>query len=145
MMRPPPDAAGEGGIMRFIVYFAAGLAGGVLGGMGMGGGTVLIPILTIFCGVEQHLAQSVNLLSFLPMAVFSLKVHFANGLVDTEGILWLIIPAAVLSALGGFFVKDLSGPVLRSAFGAFLCVLSLWQAYSGIRRIRLKRSKEKEF
>ena len=34
--------------MRFIVYMFAGLAGGILGGMGMGGGTVLIPILTIF-------------------------------------------------------------------------------------------------
>lgn len=60
--------------MRFIVYMFAGLAGGILGGMGMGGGTVLIPILTIFCGVEQHLAQSANLITFLPMAIFSLQV-----------------------------------------------------------------------
>ena len=37
--------------MRFLVYLLAGLAGGILGGMGMGGGTVLIPILTMFCGV----------------------------------------------------------------------------------------------
>lgn len=125
--------------MRFIVYLIAGLAGGVLGGMGMGGGTVLIPILTIFCGVEQHLAQSVNLLSFLPMAIFSLKVHFANGLVDTKGILWLIVPAVLLSALGGFFVKELSGRFLRAAFGIFLCLLSLWQAYQGIMQIKKKK------
>ena len=105
----------------------------------MGGGTVLIPILTIFCGVEQHLAQSVNLLSFLPMAIFSLKVHFANGLVDTKGILWLIVPAVLLSALGGFFVKELSGRFLRAAFGIFLCLLSLWQAYQGIMQIKKKK------
>ena len=74
--------------MRFIVYLIAGVLGGFLGGMGMGGGTVLIPILTIFCGVEQHLAQSVNLLSFLPMALLSLRVHSQNGLLDTKGVLW---------------------------------------------------------
>lgn len=125
--------------MRFLIYLLAGIAGGLLGGMGMGGGTVLIPILTIFCGVEQHLAQSVNLLSFLPMAIFSLKVHFANGLVDTKGILWLIVPAVLLSALGGFFVKELSGRFLRAAFGIFLCVLSLWQAYQGIMQIKKKK------
>lgn len=125
--------------MRFLIYLLAGIAGGLLGGMGMGGGTVLIPILTIFCGVEQHLAQSVNLLSFLPMAIFSLKVHFANGLVDTKGILWLIVPAVLLSALGGFFVKDLSGRFLRAAFGIFLCLLSLWQAYQGIMQIKKKK------
>ena len=125
--------------MRFLIYLLAGIAGGLLGGMGMGGGTVLIPILTIFCGVEQHLAQSVNLLSFLPMAIFSLKVHFANGLVDTKGILWLIVPAVLLSALGGFFVKELSGKFLRAAFGVFLCLLSLWQAYQGIMQIKKKK------
>lgn len=126
--------------MRFIIYLAAGIAGGFLGGMGMGGGTVLIPILTLFCGVEQHLAQSVNLLSFLPMALLSLKVHFSNGLVDTGGVLWMIVPAVVLSALGGFFVKDLSGPFLRAAFGVFLCLLSVWQAYQGITQIKNKKA-----
>ncbi|HJB93411.1 MAG TPA: sulfite exporter TauE/SafE family protein [Candidatus Borkfalkia stercoripullorum] len=125
--------------MRFIVYLIAGLAGGVLGGMGMGGGTVLIPILTIFCGVEQHLAQSVNLLSFLPMALLSLGVHFSNGLVDTKGIALMIVPAVLLSAVGSYFVKDLTGPFLRAAFGVFLCILSVWQAYQGIVQIREKR------
>ncbi len=126
--------------MRFIVYLAAGAAGGVLGGMGMGGGTVLIPILTLFCGVEQHLAQSANLLSFLPMALFSLKIHFSNGLVDTRGIAWMIMPAALLSAAGGFFVQALSGAALRSAFGVFLCLLSLWQASSGFTQIKKKKN-----
>ena len=81
--------------MRFIVYMFAGLAGGILGGMGMGGGTVLIPILTIFCGVEQHLAQSANLITFLPMAIFSLQVHAKHGLLDTRGIGYIILPALV--------------------------------------------------
>ena len=127
--------------MKFLVYLLAGAAGGVLGGMGMGGGTVLIPILTIFCGVEQHLAQSVNLLSFLPMALVALKEHFANGLVDTKGIWWMIVPAVLLSAAGGFFVKELSGNFLRAAFGAFLCLLSLWQAYQGAMQIRARKKK----
>lgn len=119
--------------MRFLVYLLAGLAGGVLGGMGMGGGTVLIPILTMFCGVPQHLAQSVNLLSFLPMAAVSLRVHAQNGLLDTKNILWMIVPATVLSALGGIFVQGVSADALRVGFGAFLCILSVYQFYTGIK------------
>ena len=53
------------------------------------------------------------------MALLSLKVHFSNGLVDTKGIAWMIVPAVLLSGVGSFFVKELSGPVLRSAFGVF--------------------------
>ena len=119
--------------MRFLVYLLAGLAGGILGGMGMGGGTVLIPILTMFCGVPQHLAQSVNLLSFLPMAAVSLRVHAGNGLLDTKNILWMIVPATLLSALGGILVQGVAAGTLRVGFGAFLCLLSVYQFYTGIR------------
>ena len=118
--------------MRFLVYLTAGLAGGVLGGMGMGGGTVLIPILTMFCGVPQHLAQSVNLLSFLPMAAVSLRVHARNGLLDTKNVLWMVVPATVLSALGGIFVQGVSAGTLRVGFGSFLCILSFYQFYTCI-------------
>lgn len=118
--------------MRFLVYFVAGLAGGLLGGMGMGGGTVLIPILTVFCGVSQHMAQSVNLLTFLPMAAISLRVHSKNGLLDTEGVLWMALPATMLSVLGGILVQNVAGGALRIGFGVFLCFLSLYQFYTGI-------------
>lgn len=121
--------------MRFLVYLLAGLAGGVLGGMGMGGGTILIPILTMFCGVPQHLAQSVNLLSFLPMAAVSLRVHAQNGLLDTKNILWMIVPATALSVLGGIFVQGVAADTLRVGFGAFLCLLSVYQFYTGIRAV----------
>ena len=118
--------------MRFLVWLAAGLAGGLLGGMGMGGGTVLIPILTVLCGVPQHLAQSVNLLSFLPMAALSLPVHAKDGLLDARGTLWMILPASVLSFLGAAFVQGVTAGALRVGFGAFLCILSVYQFYTGI-------------
>ena len=119
--------------MHFLVWLTAGIAGGVLGGMGMGGGTVLIPILTIFCGVPQHMAQSVNLLTFLPMAAVSLRVHAKNGLLDTRGVLWTIVPATLLSVLGGLFVQGIPGGALRVGFGVFLCLLSLYQLSVGLK------------
>ena len=43
----------------------AGILGGIVGGMGMGGGTLTIPILTIFLHYEQLRAQGINLIAFL--------------------------------------------------------------------------------
>ena len=71
--------------MSFYLFFACGLLGGILGGMGMGGGTALIPLLTLLCGVTQTAAQGVNLLSFFPMAALALSVHAKNGLLQREG------------------------------------------------------------
>ena len=127
--------------MRFLVWLMAGIAGGVLGGMGMGGGTVLIPILTIFCGVPQHMAQSVNLLTFLPMSALSLRVHAQNGLLDTKGALWMMVPATVLSALGAVFVQGVASGALRVGFGIFLCLLSLYQFYGGWKSLLAQKEK----
>lgn len=83
--------------MSFIFYLLAGFVSGLLGGMGMGGGTVLIPVLTLFFGVEQHIAQATNLIAFLPMAAFSLNVHKKKGLLKTDGVWWIVVPALLTS------------------------------------------------
>jgi uncharacterized membrane protein YfcA len=54
----------------FALYILVGIIGGVLGGMGMGGGTLLIPMLGIFFGLEQHVAQAINLISFILTIIY---------------------------------------------------------------------------
>ena len=111
--------------MSFILFLIAGFFSGMLGGMGMGGGTVLIPALTVFLGVEQHVAQATNLIAFLPMAAFTLKIHKENGLLKTKGLLWIVLPAIVVSVGAGFLASLLPSEVLKKLFGAFLVALAV--------------------
>ncbi len=111
--------------MSFIAYAVAGFLSGLLGGMGMGGGTILIPVLTIILGVEQHVAQAANLIAFLPMAGFSLKIHRDNGNLSTEGVWNIIIPALITSAAGAIAAAFLPPDILRKFFGAFLLFLAV--------------------
>ena len=111
--------------MSFILFLIAGFFSGLLGGMGMGGGTILIPVLTVFMGVEQHVAQATNLIAFLPMAAFTLKIHKENGLLKTQGLLSLVIPAVLASVAAGFIAALLPSVVLKKLFGAFLVALSV--------------------
>ena len=62
----------------------AGAVTGVLSGFGVGGGTLLLIYMTAFAGVEQHLAQGINLLYFLPTAATALPAHIKNGYVDKK-------------------------------------------------------------
>ena len=68
-----------------------GVVGGIVGGMGMGGGTLTIPLLTLFLNYKQLQAQGVNLVAFLPMSVVALFIHFKNKLVEFKKtwLLWL--------------------------------------------------------
>lgn len=123
--------------MTFYLYLAAGLLSGILGGLGMGGGTVLIPILTLLLGVDQHVAQATNLIAFLPMALFSIRVHKDSGLLKTDGLWQIIIPAVITSVLGAIVSHYLTSGILRKLFGAFLVFL----AVRGMMTIKFRKSK----
>ena len=77
--------------MEFVWYIIAGLLGGVLGGMGMGGGTLLIPILTIFLAFEQKNAQAINLLAFIPMSIVAIIIHIKNKFYNFFHLLFRLI------------------------------------------------------
>lgn len=104
----------------------AGLCGGFLGGMGMGGGTLLIPILTIFLRLSQKLSQSINLISFVPMAILALFIHNKHHLIKFK----LAIPILLFGLLGAFIgaiiVKQIEAEQLKIAFGIFLIVLGIF-------------------
>ncbi len=124
--------------MSFYLLFLSGMLGGLLGGMGMGGGTLLIPILTLFLGVSQPVAQGVNLLSFLPMSVLALAVHKKRGLLRTRGLPAIILPAVVFSAAGALLASRLPAAVLKKGFGALLLALSVFPL-----TLALKKKKKK--
>ena len=51
---------------EWLFPLLAGAVTGVLSGFGVGGGTLLLVYMTVFAGLDQHLAQGINLLYFLP-------------------------------------------------------------------------------
>ena len=120
--------------MEFFWYCIAGVLGGLLGGMGMGGGTVLIPLLSIFYSVGQHTAQAVNIISFIPMAVVALIIHIKNKLVKFDNVLWIIISGLVTCVVGCYVARAMSGDLLRRFFGGFLLLLSSWQFYTQLKK-----------
>ena len=118
-----------------------GVICGVVGGMGMGGGTLLIPLLTTFCMFEQHTAQAVNLIAFIPMSVFSLIIHAKNKLLRPKYLLSVALPAVALSVVSSFLAMRLEGEFLSVCFGWFLILLGIFQLFSALRRQK-KKNKE---
>ena len=127
--------------MAFYLYFLCGIAGGLLGGMGMGGGTLLIPLLTLLLGVEQGTAQGVNLLSFLPMSFIALTVHSKEGRLEKKGLWKICVPALIFSGLFAFAAAYLPSAALRKCFGFFLILLSAFPFSSALKKREKKISR----
>lgn len=120
--------------MDFVFYLLTGALGGVLGGMGMGGGTILIPLLTFIFALGQHTSQALNLISFIPMAIIALIIHIKNKLIDFKSA-WLIIVFGIISCLiGSYVAKLISGEILGRIFGGFLICLSVVQIILGLKQ-----------
>ena len=116
--------------MDWILLVVFGIIGGVLGGMGMGGGTLLIPLLTIFLNIPQQGAQAINLIAFLHMSIFALIIHAKNNLLNFK----IAIPVAISGVLSALLGSVLAGMTdssqLSLYFGIFLIVIGVFQITS---------------
>ena len=116
-----------------MILILIGLISGIISGMGIGGGTILIPALTIILSIEQKTAQAINLIYFIPTAVTAVITHLKANNIEKTVIKPLII-WGVIGALAGAFVMNFITPnILRKAFGIFLLVLGGLEIKKGIK------------
>ena len=97
----------------------AGFGTGILSAWGVGGGTLLLLLMTLFLGVDQTQAQGINLLYFLPTAGMSLLEHRKNGYLDRE-VMRAAIPLGTLAALAAAWAAtSVDITVFRKPFGQY--------------------------
>lgn len=116
-------------MIDWLIAALAGAVTGVLSGFGIGGGSLLLIYMTTFAGVEQNLAQGVNLLYFLPTAATALPAHVKNGYLEKKALLPAILAGLVGTALSAWAATALEVELLRKCFGVFLIVIGVRQLF----------------
>lgn len=110
-------------MMDALTAALAGAVTGVLSGFGIGGGSLLLIYMTNFAGVEQNLAQGINLLYFLPTAATSLPAHAKNGYIEKAALLPAILAGLAGTALAAWAATGMGVDLLRKCFGVFLLLI----------------------
>ncbi|MCL2576394.1 MAG: sulfite exporter TauE/SafE family protein [Defluviitaleaceae bacterium] len=114
-----------------MLMILLGALAGVLSGMGIGGGVILIPALTMLFSQTQHGAQNINLLYFIPTAIFALIIHAKNRQIETK-ILPVTIIGGIIGAIGGSLIAlNLQGDTLRKIFAGFLLIMGIVEFLKG--------------
>ena len=104
----------------WIVPFLCGLGASILSAWGVGGGTLLLLVMTLFLDVDQRAAQGINLLFFLPAAASALVCHARSGCLDAPTLRRAIPPAAACALAGAWIATALDVELLRRPFGVYL-------------------------
>ena len=129
----------NGAAMVILWLILIGLFSGVISGMGLGGGTIMIPALTIFLGIPQTVAQGINLLAFIPTAIVAIIIHSKNGFIQTKNIMWIIMPGVLFSVVGASITNLIPRNIVRIIFGAFLIAIAFWQFITFFMLIKNKK------
>jgi len=117
-------------LMDWLIPFGVGAATGVLSGFGVGGGTLLLVYLTAVMGMEQRLAQGINLLYFLPAAALALPNHWKNGYIEKKVLLPAISAGLLCAGIAAWIAAGMDTGMLRKCFGGFLAAVGVGQFFS---------------
>lgn len=120
-------------LLSFISYLALGAFAGLLAGLlGVGGGLVIVPMLTFIFTYLQlpaehilHLALGTSLASIIFTSISSLRAHHARGAVSWP-VVRRITPGILAGTLAGSWVSaQLSTRFLKGFFVLFLFYVAL--------------------
>jgi uncharacterized membrane protein YfcA len=116
-----------------VLAIIGGLAAGLLSGtVGIGGGQVFVPILTVGFRLAQPLAQGTSLAAIIPTAVVGGITHIREGNVVPEAAVWMGLGAVVGAVIGALVAVEVPAELLARIFGAFLLFSALrmgWTAW----------------
>ncbi len=96
----------------------------------MGGGTILILLLSIFLKLDQHIAQGVNLIFYIPTAITSVIVSLKNKNILWKEVIVVIVVGVISAAFSAQISSKMNVIILRKLFGAFLIGIAIYEIYS---------------
>ncbi len=108
-----------------IIDILAGFFSGILGAMGLGGGGILILYLTLIKNTSQLNAQGINLIFFIPTAIFALLLHTKNKLIDWKIAIRLMIAGLIGIIPGYYLVTIINENFLRKIFAILLILVGI--------------------
>lgn len=105
-----------------LTGLVAGLAGGLFG---VGGGIILVPLLTAFFALSQHEAHGTSLAAIGATAITGLIVYGMHGNVDWSTAAVMGLASVFFARLGARGASKVSRAGLTQAFAVFLLLVAI--------------------
>lgn len=113
-----------------MLLLVIGFLAGIISGMGIGGGTILIPALVFLVGTKQQIAQSINLIVFIPSAITALIVHKKKHNIEKGLFIKLVLTGCIGAMAGSLLAVNLDSGMLKRIFGVFLFIMGIYEISS---------------
>ena len=105
---------------KFRWLLAGGLAGLVNGFFGGGGGSVLVPLLTRLCKLDQRRAFATSVAVILPLCAVSAVIYLLRGGMEWGAALPYLLGGTLGGFLGGKWFRKADPEKLRKGFALLI-------------------------
>jgi uncharacterized membrane protein YfcA len=110
-----------------LLYLLGGLLAGLLGGyLGLGGGEIMVPFLTVVAGVDIKAAVPVSVAAIVVNSISASNEYLRKGMVDLE----LVIVLGLFLAMGNITGSNLSLAVPADSIKLLLTILLVYTSFS---------------
>ena len=106
-------------LLVFLISIFAGIFGSIVG---LGGGVVLIPVLTIFMGVDIHFAIGASIVAIIGTSSGSASTYVRDKMTNLRIGMFLELGSVSGAILGAAVAAYANSPVLEAIFGSILLV-----------------------
>ncbi|MCF6759981.1 sulfite exporter TauE/SafE family protein [Pseudomonas fragi] len=114
-------------MIDFVIYAALGIAMGALGGLfGIGGGLIAIPVLGLWFGLDQQLAQGTALAMSVPNVFLALYRYQQRNRINLRQALPLVLMSFCFAWLGAMLAVGVDARIIRWGFIVFLLGITLY-------------------
>jgi hypothetical protein len=105
-----------------ILFFVGGFASGFLG---IGGGVIVVPLLTVYLGLPMHMAVATSMLTMIFTSISGVSTHILLGHVKFEYAVPLVIGILAGTQLGARTAKRLRSVSLERAFAIAIILIGI--------------------
>ncbi len=113
-------------LVRFIEIILSGVGVGLLSSIaGIGGGTIMVPLMVLVLGIDVKVAIASSLLTIIVTSASSSSVYLKEGLVNLRVALTLEPTTALGAIVGASITIGLPSSVVRKVFGVGLMIISV--------------------
>src|SRR5262245_10258886 len=121
--------------MDYVSAALLGFAGGAIGGLlGVGGGVLFVPALTIFLGEPQIEAEATSLAVIVPVALVGAWRQRGFGNLHVRDAIWIGVLSPLGAVAGVVIANAVSQRTLELSFAALVLVIAVQLTYRALAR-----------
>lgn len=124
------------GVCMVLLGVVIGMLAGLLG---IGGGALAVPALSILFGASDLIARGTSLLAMFPNSITTSVANLKRNLVHVKAALIIGLVAAVTAPLGTWIAGEVSPRVGAIMFACYLCVLLVRSVFVAVKATRAAR------